>query len=104
MSLLGGGGGVGANPMGLVGGGGAGGQMPDPIGLGKYADKGLDLLNEAKIDKYAGGIAGAAAATYFTGGLATQQGWEIGSQVGDQAGTQAAGLNLFSSGEDDVAA
>jgi hypothetical protein len=75
--------------LGMLGMGGSDGNLPDPLGLGKYIDKGLDFANETGLDKVAGGVAG----TMFLGpGAGTQ----AGMLAGDQAGNIAAGLNLFS--------
>jgi hypothetical protein len=76
-----------------------GGVPSDPIGIGQYADKGLDWLNDASVDKYVGGAAGAVAAGAFTGGAGTELGWQIGSAAGNEGGDIAADVNLFSDGD-----
>jgi hypothetical protein len=81
--------GSGGGLLDMVGLGGSGGNLPDPFGVGKYIDKGLDWANEVGLDKVAGGVAG----TIFLGpGIGTQ----AGIAGGDLAGDAAAGLNLFS--------
>lgn len=83
------GGSGGGGLLGMLGLGGSEGNMPDPLGLGKWVDKGLDFANEAGLDKIAGGVAG----TMFLGpGIGTQ----AGIAAGDQAGNIASGINLFS--------
>jgi hypothetical protein len=81
-------------------GGGDGGGLSDPIGVGKYLDMGLDWMNEAGIDKYVGAAAGAGAAAFFTGGLGTEAGWQVGMEAGDGAGDIASGLDLFGGSEE----
>jgi hypothetical protein len=83
------GGSGGGGLLGMLGLGGSEGNLPDPLGLGKWVDKGLDFANEAGLDKIAGGVAG----TMFLGpGIGTQ----AGIAAGDQAGNIASGINLFS--------